>query len=99
VFEYEMVIDGRQLERPVNYVLVRIKPEADEASDPKKRPFVIVDPRAGHGPGIGGSRKWQRCGDSRTRRSPRWVLSRTTTDEPRSRTCLFLITLACTAIG
>ncbi len=22
--------------------------------DPKKRPFVIVDPRAGHGPGIGG---------------------------------------------
>ena len=22
--------------------------------DPRKRPFVVVDPRAGHGPGIGG---------------------------------------------
>jgi hypothetical protein len=22
--------------------------------DPKRRPFVVVDPRAGHGPGIGG---------------------------------------------
>jgi tellurite resistance protein len=54
VFDYEMVVDGRQLERPVNYALVRIKPEAGETIDPKKRPFVIVDPRAGHGPGIGG---------------------------------------------
>jgi hypothetical protein len=54
VFDYEMVVDGRQLERPVNYALVRIKPEAGETTDPKKRPFVIVDPRAGHGPGIGG---------------------------------------------
>jgi hypothetical protein len=54
VFDYEMVVDGRQLERPVNYALVRIKPEAGATTDPKKRPFVIVDPRAGHGPGIGG---------------------------------------------
>jgi hypothetical protein len=22
--------------------------------DPKKRPFIVFDPRAGHGPGIGG---------------------------------------------
>jgi pimeloyl-ACP methyl ester carboxylesterase len=54
VFDYEMVIDGRQLERPVNYALVRIVPEAGEIIDPRKRPFMIVDPRAGHGPGIGG---------------------------------------------
>ena len=32
VFEYEMVVDGRQLERPVNYALVRIKPEAGETA-------------------------------------------------------------------
>ena len=32
VFDYEMVVDGRQLERPVNYVLVRIKPEAGETT-------------------------------------------------------------------
>jgi tellurite resistance protein len=53
-FDYEMVVDGRQLERPVNYALVRIKPEAGAKTDQHKRPFVIVDPRAGHGPGIGG---------------------------------------------
>ena len=29
VFDYEMVIDGRQLPRPANYALVRIKPQAD----------------------------------------------------------------------
>ena len=23
-------------------------------TDPNKRPFVVIDPRAGHGPGIGG---------------------------------------------
>jgi uncharacterized protein DUF3141 len=54
VFEHEMVLDGRTLERPVNYFLVRIIPPAGTRLEPRKRPFVIVDPRAGHGPGIGG---------------------------------------------
>jgi pimeloyl-ACP methyl ester carboxylesterase len=62
VFDYELVIDGRTLERPVNYMLLRIKPEAEIARDPKKRPFVIVDPRAGHGPGIGGSKEASQVG-------------------------------------
>jgi Protein of unknown function (DUF3141) len=62
VFDYEMVVDGRQLERPVNYALVRIKPEAGATIDPKKRPFVIVDPRAGHGPGIGGFKEESEVG-------------------------------------
>ena len=53
-FEHEPVMDGRTFERPVNYGLVRVKPPAGVAIDPKKRPFVVVDPRAGHGPGIGG---------------------------------------------
>ena len=61
-FDYEMVIDGRQLERPVNYALVRIKPGRGETSDPAKRPFVIVDPRAGHGPGIGGFKEQSEVG-------------------------------------
>lgn len=55
-FEYETVIDGRTLERPVNYALLRIKAPPGQAVDPSKRPYVIVDPRAGHGPGIGGSK-------------------------------------------
>jgi hypothetical protein len=54
VFEHEMVLDGRTLERPVNYFLVRIIPPQGTRVDPRKRPFVIIDPRAGHGPGIGG---------------------------------------------
>ena len=55
VFDYETVMDGRELAKPANYALVRIKPPADyPRTDPKKRPFVVIDPRAGHGPGIGG---------------------------------------------
>ena len=53
-YELELVIDGRALERPVNYCLVRIVPPAGVEIDPRRRPFVVVDPRAGHGPGIGG---------------------------------------------
>ena len=50
----EVVVDGRTLDRPVNYVLVRIVPPEGVTVDPARRPFVVVDPRAGHGPGIGG---------------------------------------------
>jgi hypothetical protein len=53
-FPYEMVLDGRTLEHPVNYFLLRILPGERTPADLRKRPFVIVDPRAGHGPGIGG---------------------------------------------
>jgi len=53
-FEYEIVLDARGFERPVNYALVRIVPPAGVTLDPKRRPYVIIDPRAGHGPGIGG---------------------------------------------
>ncbi|MBS3651534.1 DUF3141 domain-containing protein [Pseudaminobacter sp. 19-2017] len=53
-FTPELLIDGRGLERPVNYALVRIVPPKGATIDETRRPFVIVDPRAGHGPGIGG---------------------------------------------
>ncbi len=53
-FNFELIMDGRTLDRPVNYVLIRILPPDDVQVDPTQRPFVIVDPRAGHGPGIGG---------------------------------------------
>jgi pimeloyl-ACP methyl ester carboxylesterase len=53
-FGTEIVMDGRTLPRPVNYVLARITPPAGVLIDETKRPFVVVDPRAGHGPGIGG---------------------------------------------
>ncbi|WDP91858.1 MAG: DUF3141 domain-containing protein [Desulfobacter sp.] len=77
-FNYEVIIDGRTLERPVNHKLIRIidrrSPESDDSGgygvekrqtgpelakekvEKISRPIVIMDPRAGHGPGIGGSK-------------------------------------------
>lgn len=53
-FDYEIIADARGFERPANYALVQIVPPAGVTIDPDKRPFLIIDPRAGHGPGIGG---------------------------------------------
>jgi hypothetical protein len=53
-YSAELIIDGRKLSEPVNYALVRIIPPKGVEVDLKRRPFVVVDPRAGHGPGIGG---------------------------------------------
>jgi len=54
-FDYELVVDGRKLDRPVNYALVRIHPPPGAKSPHEDaRPWVIIDPRAGHGSGIGG---------------------------------------------
>ncbi len=72
-FNYEMILNAKNFERPVNYALVRISdrrrededtPDSQERRHPgkervirPKRPIVIIDPRAGHGPGIGGSKR------------------------------------------
>jgi pimeloyl-ACP methyl ester carboxylesterase len=53
-YEHEVVIDGRDLPHPSNYELLRILPPAHVTVDETSRPFIIIDPRAGHGPGIGG---------------------------------------------
>lgn len=53
-FPAELVMSGLTLPRPVNYLMVRIVPPDDQPTVPGKRPFLVVDPRAGHGPGIGG---------------------------------------------
>ncbi|MDO9265137.1 MAG: DUF3141 domain-containing protein [Desulfosalsimonadaceae bacterium] len=99
VFDHEMIQDGRNFDRPVNYALVRILDRRDEerpdrrqsqrieihdqadsdhrgsdrirrhktsvarnAPDATSRPIVIIDPRAGHGPGIGGSKQDSQIG-------------------------------------
>ena len=53
-FRHTVVVDGRSLPNPCNYSLLHILPEPAFPVDSSKRPIVIVDPRAGHGPGIGG---------------------------------------------
>ncbi|MDI9569167.1 MAG: DUF3141 domain-containing protein [Pseudomonadota bacterium] len=50
---HETIVDGRTLDNPVDYVLLRIIPEDGLESDPHKRPLVIVDPWGGCGPEIG----------------------------------------------
>ena len=64
VFDYEVILSGKSLERPVNYDLARIIPRKTDVIDPPKRPIVVIDPRAGNGPGIGGSKKDSEIGDA-----------------------------------
>ena len=57
IYDYEKIMDGADLPRPCNYVLLKIIPPKDaHFREPKswKRPYIIIDPRAGHGAGIGG---------------------------------------------
>jgi hypothetical protein len=53
-YAVDLIVDGRTLQRPVNYVLVHVTPPSGVKIDNGRRPFVVIDPRAGHGPGIGG---------------------------------------------
>lgn len=53
-FEHEVVVDGHTLAEPCNYALLRLIPPAELPVNPLARPVMVVDPRAGHGPGIGG---------------------------------------------
>ena len=53
-FDHELVLDGHGLATPCNYALLLLKPPASMPVKPTARPVMVVDPRAGHGPGIGG---------------------------------------------
>ena len=63
-FEHELLMSGLSLPRPINYALYRIMPPTVTAIDPRKRPVVVVDPRAGQGPGIGGFKTESEIGDA-----------------------------------
>jgi hypothetical protein len=63
-FDHEVLMDGRSLKRPINYSLSRIVPPPGIEIDPGKRPVVVVDPRAGQGPGIGGFKAESEIGDA-----------------------------------
>ena len=60
-FKSEMILDARQFEQPANYALLRITEVGDkcwdDCVDPTKSPVIVIDPRAGHGPGIGGFKR------------------------------------------
>jgi pimeloyl-ACP methyl ester carboxylesterase len=54
IYDHEVALDGATLPRPVNYFLLKIIPPAGMEIFDWKRPYMIIDPRAGHGAGIGG---------------------------------------------
>ena len=60
-FDYELLLDARSFERPANYALLRITRVGedcwDDCVDEAKPPVIVIDPRAGHGPGIGGFKR------------------------------------------
>ena len=56
IFEHEVVLDAHNFEPAANYALLKIIPPAEHPTNPAARPFMIIDPRAGHGPGIAGSK-------------------------------------------
>lgn len=62
VYDYEIVVDGADLTRPSNYFLMRIKAPDGIETDDTKRPYIIIDPRAGHGAGIGGFKQDSQVG-------------------------------------
>ena len=54
IYDTEMIVDGHNMARPVNYMLLKILPPEGVTVHDWKRPYMIIDPRAGHGAGIGG---------------------------------------------
>jgi pimeloyl-ACP methyl ester carboxylesterase len=54
IYDYEVALDGKNLPRPCNYMLLKILPPQGVETHDWKRPYMIIDPRAGHGAGIGG---------------------------------------------
>lgn len=54
IYDYEVAVDGKTLPRPVNKMLLKILPPDGVKILDWKRPYMIIDPRAGHGAGIGG---------------------------------------------
>ncbi|WP_315986557.1 DUF3141 domain-containing protein [Microvirga sp. Mcv34] len=60
-FDYEIILDAGHCKPPTNYSLLRITRVGEDCLadcvDPTKPPVIVFDPRAGHGPGIGGFKR------------------------------------------
>jgi hypothetical protein len=81
-FDHEELMSGRSLPRPINYSLLRILPSPGVATDRRKRPVVVVDPRAGQGPGIGGFKADSEIGDALNAGHPVYFIGFSATPVP-----------------
>lgn len=74
-FNHETLVDGADLPRPVNYSLLQILAGPGQAIDSKKQPVIIIDPRGGHGSGIGGFKQDSVIGESLRAGHPTYFIS------------------------
>jgi hypothetical protein len=81
-FEHQVLMSGRSLPRPINFSLSYIVPPAGVTIDSHKRPVVVVDPRAGQGPGIGGFKADSEIGDALNAGHPTYFIHFTAAPEP-----------------
>ncbi|HBP5009046.1 TPA: DUF3141 domain-containing protein [Pseudomonas aeruginosa] len=81
-FPYEVLIDGRDLPHPVNYSLLRILPGEGQAVDEQRRAVIVIDPRGGHGAGIGGFKQDSEIGESLRAGHPTYFIAFSHVPEP-----------------
>ncbi|MDB5983079.1 MAG: poly(3-hydroxyalkanoate) synthetase [Pseudomonas sp.] len=81
-FEHETLMAGTDLPRPVNYSLLRILPSPEQKIDSTRRPVIIIDPRGGHGSGIGGFKQDSEIGESLRAGHPTYFIAFSHSPQP-----------------
>lgn len=81
-FDYEVLLDGRTLSTPVNYSLLRILPGPHQPTDESLPPVIVIDPRGGHGAGIGGFKEDSEIGESLRAGHPTYFIGFSHAPEP-----------------
>jgi pimeloyl-ACP methyl ester carboxylesterase len=81
-FDHETLIAGSDLPRPVNFSLLRILPGPEQKIDNNSQPVIIIDPRGGHGSGIGGFKQDSVLGESLRAGHPTYFISFSHSPQP-----------------
>nr|WP_298379020.1 DUF3141 domain-containing protein [uncultured Halomonas sp.] len=81
-FDFDVLLDGADLETPVNYSLLRILPGNDQPIDDTLAPLIVIDPRGGHGAGIGGFKQDSEIGESLRAGHPTYFIAFGFSPEP-----------------
>ncbi|WP_350558943.1 DUF3141 domain-containing protein [Psychrobacter sp. CAL346-MNA-CIBAN-0220] len=82
-YDYEVILDAVEFERPCNYVLLRIIPPVGIVTNDDNRPYIIIDPRAGHGAGIGGFKHESQVGVALNQGHPVYFVAFKRLPEPK----------------
>ena len=74
IYDSEIILRGDSLPRRVNYALVRVVPPPGTVIDNTKAPVVVIDPRAGQGPGVGGFKPVSEVGQAFKAKHPVYAI-------------------------